>query len=389
MSSMQTAEPSIYIACIGGLGSHFHERICRGIRRFVRQRSHWYFRIFPGTVHGAQEAIAWKPDGIIAHVEHKEVGQLLADWNGPVVNSSAYLSDVGLPYVGVDNESVGRMAGEHLIAAGYRRFAYIGLKNHAFSNARLEGFRTAIAQITDQIAVWDAPISEPAGLRDDAINRAFGAWLTGLPQGTGIMVCRDTIAVLVCDHAKELGLHIPDRISIISGLSEGIPSDPSLTAVRIAVENWGQAAAQILAEWIETQQRPEAALLLPPEGIDLKASTALVAYDDNQINKAITYIREHAHHRLDVTTLSKALFSSRRTLERRFDAVIGHSILHEIHRIRIEMAQVLMIDTNLPFKAVAKRVGFTNEGHLRRVFSKFKGESPLAFRQRFRSDVVG
>lgn len=382
------ASPSqpIYIACIGGMGSDFHERICHGIRRFIRQHPHWYFRVFPGTLDGVKEAIEWKPDGVIAHVEREDVAKILAAWDGPVVNSSAYLSGIGLPYVGVDNESVGRIAGEHLISAGYRRFAYVGLKNHAYSVVRLEGFKKAVSRLTSQIAVWDEPISEPAGLRDDATNRAFGTWLTQLPEGTGILVCRDTIAVLVCDHARERGIQIPDRISLISGLGEGIPSTPSLTAVRIAVENWGQAAAQVLARWLQTQTRPADSLLLAPEGIDLKASTALVAYDDPAINKAINYIREHVHRPLDVITLSKAVYCSRRTLERRFEMVIGHSILHEIHRIRIEMTQVLLIDTDLPLKAIAKRVGFSNEEQLRRVFFKIRNESPSAFRRRFRSN---
>jgi LacI family transcriptional regulator len=386
MPDTTTPTQPTYIACIGGMGSNFHERICHGIRRFVRQHPHWYFRVFPGTIDGTSEALAWKPDGIIAHVEHEEIARILASWPGPVINSSSYLSGFGLPYVGVDNESIGHIAGEHLLAAGYRRFAYVGLKNQVYSLARLSGFQKAVARCTNQIAVWDEPISDPAGLRDDAVNRAFGIWLANLPERTGILVCHDTIAVQVCDHAREHDFHIPDRLAVISGLGKGIPCTPALTTVRIAVENWGQAAAQVLARWIQTKIRPSDSLLLPPEGIDIKASTAMVAYDDPEINKAVNYIRSHAHRQLDVTTLTNALFCSRRTMERRFETIIGHSILQEIHRIRIEMAQVLLIDTDLPLKAVAKQVGFTNEEQLRRVFTKIRHDSPGAFRRRFRGD---
>jgi LacI family transcriptional regulator len=220
------------------------------------------------------------------------------------------------------------------------------------------------------------------------VNHAFGTWLTKLPERTGLLVCHDTIAVQVCDHAREHDLPIPDHIAVISGLGKGIPCTPALTTVRIAVENWGQAAAQVLAQWIQTKVRPSEALLLQPEGIDLKASTALVAYDDPEINKAVKYIREHAHRHLDITTLTRALYCSRRTLERRFEILIGHSILQEIHRIRVEMAQVLLIDTDLPLKAVAKQVGFTNEEQLRRVFAKLRNDSPGAFRRRFRGDEI-
>jgi LacI family transcriptional regulator len=218
----------------------------------------------------------------------------------------------------------------------------------------------------------------------EANERAFGDWLVALPEGCGLLACRDPVAALVGDHARDRNLAVPERLGIVSGLDEELPSEPPLTAVHISVERWGLVAAQVLSTWLATGQRPAAETLLPPEDVVVRASTSTVAFSDPLINLAITFIRERADHPLAVSVVAKAMHTSRRSLERRFAAVVGRTILAEIHRAHLALARVLLVDSDLPLKTVAQRCGLRSEEQLRRLFLSATGATPGAWRQRFR-----
>ena len=68
-----------------------------------------------------------------------------------------------------------------------------------------------------------------------------------------------------------------------------------------------------------------------------------------------------------------------------FADLVGRSILQEIHRCRLERARLLLLDTDLPLKAVATRSGFGDAEQLRRAFQRRYGEAPGSFRLRQRT----
>jgi transcriptional regulator GlxA family with amidase domain len=58
-------------------------------------------------------------------------------------------------------------------------------------------------------------------------------------------------------------------------------------------------------------------------------------------------------------------------------------------RARIEQAQKLMIETSGPLADIALRVGFSDQTHLPRSFSKMVGTSPGAWRWSHCADAAG
>jgi len=87
-------------------------------------------------------------DGWLMFAGTRQVAQTFARLQRrlPIVNLSAGLADNPLPSVWPDNEEIGRLAGEHLLATGLSRFAYLGdpAAEH-YSVLRLEGFRRVLA----------------------------------------------------------------------------------------------------------------------------------------------------------------------------------------------------------------------------------------------------
>ena len=74
------------------------------------------------------------------------------------------------------------------------------------------------------------------------------------------------------------------------------------------------------------------------------------------------------------TALAARLPGSRNLFERRFREAIGHSVLAEILRIRLEKAQMLLLRPEIPIGAIAAFSGFASERALHDVFKSRFGK---------------
>ncbi len=72
---------------------------------------------------------------------------------------------------------------------------------------------------------------------------------------------------------------------------------------------------------------------------------------------------------------------SETALRRKFKAATGHTMQDWVLNRRINAAKALLCDTNLPLKAIAGKLGYTNEYFFSRQFKSFVGVSPGAFRK--------
>ena len=93
------------------------------------------------------------------------------------------------------------------------------------------------------------------------------------------------------------------------------------------------------------------------------------------------HIWNYSHGMLDVPVVAAASGVGRRSLERRFKETMGHGLLDEIQHCRFTRAAWLLVETNLPVKAVVGRAGFSSHEQMRLVFHKKTGRSPEAYRE--------
>jgi LacI family transcriptional regulator len=119
-----------------------------------------------------------------------------------------------------------------------------------------------------------------------------------------------------------------------------------------------------------------------PVEVIIRQSTDVLAVEDPDVAAALQHIRQHAVDGLSVKQLLEAVPVNRRTLERRFIGVVGHTPLEEIHRLRIERAKVLL-QTELPVYDVAARSGFATAEYLATRFLHATGLTPTAYRRQF------
>jgi len=97
-----------------------------------------------------------------------------------------------------------------------------------------------------------------------------------------------------------------------------------------------------------------------------------------------TWVMENLAEPLTLRQVAAQAHMSPRTLERRFRAETGDSLVSWITRRRVELARALLEETDLTVMQVAHGAGFGSAESLRRHFLAHTGTSPRTYRSTFR-----
>lgn len=158
---------------------------------------------------------------------------------------------------------------EHLLGLGHRRIAYVGGTSGRYqSEARLSAFRAALA------AQGISPFDEV--FADYAPERAAEATRTMLGRATAptaILYASDAMAIASIRIADELGVRVPEDLSIIGygGADLGQWMTPALTTIVRDAEQRGRAAAITLLRLLGEHPQGDAVLENPE--LVIRAST--------------------------------------------------------------------------------------------------------------------
>jgi LacI family transcriptional regulator len=208
--------------------------------------------------------------------------------------------------------------------------------------------------------------------------------VAGLPKPVGIMTANDDRGLQLLDACRRVRAPVPDQVAVL-----GVDNDeylcslslPSLSSIDINSEETGYQAAALLDQMMGGKRPPARLPEIEPAGVIVRRSTDVLATQDADVIRAVQFIREHACQPLRVPDVLDHVSVSRATLEPRFRDVLGRTIHQEIHRVRIERAKTLLVETDLPIKQVAQQAGFKTVQYLTRVFRAVAGQPPAAFRR--------
>jgi DNA-binding LacI/PurR family transcriptional regulator len=179
-------------------------------------------------------------DGVRTQLRSRGIPLVVVDPTGEPLHDT--------PSVGATNWSGGLTATRHLLELGHRRIGVIaGPENLLCSRARLDGYRAAMDAAGVEV--------DPELIRHGNffVNEAVQEGLILLDRSpetrpTAIFALNDQQAVGVYLAARELGLHIPDDLSVIG--FDDIPTarwaSPPLTTVKQPLVQMAVAAAQLV-----------------------------------------------------------------------------------------------------------------------------------------------
>lgn len=368
----------------------YGRELLMGIARYLRIHGHWSveFEESEPWLKVPEWFDRWKWDGVIARVQTPAIAQAVGALRVPVVDLSGCLSDSPFPTIRSDETAVGRMAAEHLMGRGFKRFAFCGLNGFDWSDRRRAAFEERLAAAGFQCEAFDTPTRRSSTKDHDAHGKRFEQdlmrWLESLPEQTGLMACNDSRGRQVHNCCRELGIAVPDALAIIGVDKDEVLCELSslpLSSVILNAQQIGYEAAALLDRLMAGESAPDEPVLVKPIGVAERHSTDVLAIEDRQIASALKYIREHACDGVDVETLLRAVPLSRSVLERRFSQILGSSPKGEILRVRLGRVCQLLAESDLSLAEVAGKAGFDHPEYMSRLFRKKMGITPGEFRK--------
>ena len=188
--------------------------------------------------------------------------QFLARRNIPYVLAWAHKKESQHCYIGFDNQAAAQTITRQVLELGHRNLGVIvGLtRNNDRARDRITGIEHAIADYGAQTAplqVIEAEYTFQEGAK------ALDQLLANPRPPTAVICGNDVLAVGAVKRAKQLGLAVPEDLSITGfadiEVSELI--DPELTTVHVPHREMGIAAAKSLIAMLKTQTPVESHLL--------------------------------------------------------------------------------------------------------------------------------
>jgi LacI family transcriptional regulator len=373
--------------------------VMSGVAKYMREHEDWSIslqeqRLCDDITTSLRD---WKADGILTRIEHRAVTRFIKRVGLPAVSLRTEL-ELKIPCVLTDNTAVSRMAFEHLMERGFRHFAFCGFNGADYSDERRAGFAHCVRQAGLRCHVFDQP--GPKHRRNTAAFEEVGAhdgervaaWLRGLPKPIGLMACNDMRGQQVLSACQAAGVAVPDAVAVIGVDNEEVVCDlcdPPLSSVVPNTRRIGYEAAALLSLGMAGRKLRARRILIGPLGVATRRSTEILAIEDRQVAAAARFIREHATEDINVNDVLQAVPMSRRTLERRYFKVMGHSPKHDILRFRLNRAKQLLAETDFPVATVAEKIGLQHPEYLNRIFKKKTGLTPAQYRARSRAGEVG
>lgn len=324
-------------------------------------------------------------DGVIARATSSLAAAARAA-GVPLVNVWMNSPEQDLPSVFVDFESSGVMAAEHLLARGFRSFGYLGFLRDLDSSQQLRGFRDVIRRsgfpCTSHRVARNCADGQ-AELWEEFV-RGLEEWIEGWELPIGIFVAQDLFCRLLIDVCRSKGLHVSEDVAIVGTHNEfeicNAPA-PSLTSIDLGFGQVGYRAAAMLDRMMSGGKPPALPELVQPAELVPRQSTDVYASMDPLVARAMRFIAENGHRRIQVKDVAAAVATTRRTLERRFHESMGVSIAGEITRLRLQRARRRMVETDASMKDVAIDAGFRSADHFGKVFTRIEGMSPSRYRE--------
>lgn len=196
------------------------------------------------------EMLSWRPSGLIlAGLEHSEASHaMLAQAGVPIVE----IMDIdGTPVdsaVGISHRRAGRQMAEAILAAGYRRIAFLGtqMPNDHRAKKRLAGFEEVLAKQGLQLADREFYSGGSALLKGREMTEAV---LKRTPDVDFLYYSNDMIGAGGLLYCLAEGIDVPGRVGLAGfngvELLDGLPRRlATMDACRLDI---GRLAAEIIA----------------------------------------------------------------------------------------------------------------------------------------------
>ena len=277
-----------------------------------------------------------------------------------------------------DATSVASLVARELLSRDVGDLAFVpSEEDESWNWERREAFRdcarvagTRYHEFNAQCTMHNAQSGMRKGTRAEALRR----WLAALPKPCGVFAANDKTGDEVLEACAAQGIAVPQDVSVV-GVDNLVylceSTSPTLSSITMNHRREGLAAAELLAGWMDTPDRPPPSRAIPAMTLVRRASSRPVG--DRRVARAQEAIRLHAcEESFNPRVAIREMGVCRSHGFALFRTVTGHTILDEIHGVRLARAREMLADGVAP-DAVASACGYASHADFRRVFQRYSG----------------
>jgi LacI family transcriptional regulator len=208
----------------------------------------------------AQELVNKQVDGILyIGVHARDMSGIIPEIKVPIVYTYCYTSEENGYFVNYNDELTAYNATKYLIELGHKKIATIsGLINSYPSRKRFDGYYKALS---DYNLVFSPDYVKTGNWEYESGYTQGKLLLQSKEPPTAILGMNDLMAAGVLEACRELGLTVPDDISVM-GIDDREMSfylSPSLTTMKIPLTQMGSLSMDTLDKLVKGEEvkRPE------------------------------------------------------------------------------------------------------------------------------------
>ena len=327
----------------------------------------------------------WKPAGCIVECSGR-ASRLPPRLFGhvPVVflDSHPSASGRGTVCVSSDAVAIASLAARELLSAGFQDYAYVPWpEDTVWSRERGEEFARLVRMNGKRLHVFSGRAKVSQMIEH---QRELARWCTSLPKPCGVFAANDTIAERMAAACTLAGVPVPDDIMIV-GVDdvESICESASVSLSSVRTDNMraGHLAAELLARWMDGREGRPVSGKFGAIGLVRRESSRHFVRGDAGTFRALEFIRRHACDGISPPDVVAKMGCSRRLADARFRAATGHTILDEIHAVRLTRVKELLLKPGQEISALPALCGYASIEDLCRVFKRRTGLTMRRFRQ--------
>lgn len=186
----------------------------------------------------------------------------------PTVFISEKLRDFPVNFVSVDNYRGGKLGTEYLVGLGHKKILYLGRRPESAAHCyRAKGYEDVC-----RVNGLEPEILDSTGGHSDECGYALAKayFSKGKPKHTAFFCATDSIAIGVMRAADEMGVRIPEDISLIGfdNIHLGALSRISLTTVAQPIARMAASAVDMLLEDVNYGSRGDSYRVLAPNIVE-------------------------------------------------------------------------------------------------------------------------
>lgn len=188
-------------------------------------------------------------DRMIEELHHHNVPVVSVVDNDPMLDGK-------IDFIGSDEVEIGQLAAERLWGFGHRNFALTRVGNQRYDSMLQLRYRAFIERLESYKKDYTL-VQTPTSSSPEPDRKAIHKMLSSKPTPTAVLASVDDVAYVVYGVCAELGLSVPDQVSILGSGNFRVSAniEPSLDSFDQNPEEIGREAASRILERVTSRNQ--------------------------------------------------------------------------------------------------------------------------------------